>query len=145
MQKTIGQAVFKKNVQKHRMASYVLDTTALTTLLRREPGFEKVLPYVYGGLISSVNMAEVLALCLASNADLDDCKRELAKLQLMEVSFDDEQATVAARIMTTEAAASLSFPDLAALSLGAMRKSTLITARSEMANTKLGVKIKTIA
>lgn len=127
------------------MASYVLDTTALTTLLRREPGFEKVLPHVYGGLVSSVNMAEVLALCFANSAKLEDCKRELAKLQLVEVPFDDEQAAVAAKIMTTEAAASLSFPDLAALSLGASRKSTLITARSELANTKLGVKIKTIA
>ncbi len=126
------------------MASYVLDTTALTTLLRRERGFEKVLPHVYGGLISSVNMAEVLALCLASQANLDECKRELAKLQLMEVPFDDEQATVAARIMATEAGVSLSFPDLAVLSLGVMRKATVITKRGELANIRHGAKLKVI-
>ncbi len=89
-------------------------------------------------------MAEVLALCLASQANLDECKRELAKLQLMEVPFDDEQATVAARIMATEAGVSLSFPDLAVLSLGVMRKATVITKRGELANIRHGAKLKVI-
>ena len=41
------------------MNRHILDSSAVIAFLRKETGYEKVVPYLEGGLISTVNLAEV--------------------------------------------------------------------------------------
>ena len=43
------------------MSKHVLDASAVTAVLRKEPGYENVIPHLRGSLISSVNLVKCFA------------------------------------------------------------------------------------
>ena len=50
------------------MSSFVLDTSALLACLNREPGSESVIGTIAGALLSTVNLAETMAVLVRQGA-----------------------------------------------------------------------------
>lgn len=110
------------------MTESVIDASALIAFLRSEPGADVVERNLRGSSMSAVNLSEVLEKSLKHEGNT---KRVLALLhnwQVGVVSFDVEQATVAAQIKSQIGNADVSFADRAALALALSRGIPVITA-----------------
>lgn len=64
------------------MASVVFDASAVIALLRDEPGADIVAPYIGDGLISAVNLQEVVKALLRRGVPFDAAREMLDALHL---------------------------------------------------------------
>jgi ribonuclease VapC len=76
----------------------VLDASALLAVLLQERGSEKVEPHLTSAAISAVNLSEVVAIGLERGLMLESVQSLLTRLSLEVISFDAEQAYVAASL-----------------------------------------------
>jgi PIN domain nuclease of toxin-antitoxin system len=108
-----------------------------------ERGQDVVIPVMEGALISSVNAAEVLRVFQRRGSSPANSRSLFEGLRLRVLTFDNDDATLAAEI--GHAAPHLSLGDCACIAL-ARRESAdqVLTADKIWTETKLGVKIKLI-
>ncbi len=74
------------------MTTAVLDASAVLALLFSEPGADVVRPRMRGGLISTVNLAEVLAKLVDKGVPAEDAARAVDMLGMEPVPLSVEQA-----------------------------------------------------
>lgn len=124
------------------MSSVVLDASAVTAVLRKEPGHENVLPVLRGSLISAVNLAEVL--CTARLRDSDPLldERHIKLMELQRVPFDENQAEIVASIYQATRGGTLGFADRACLALGLSRGLPVLTADNDWLKHPVGVEVR---
>lgn len=110
------------------MSEVVLDASAVLAFLGKERGEEIVRPHLRGGLISTVNAAEVINRQYRPGTSLEKIVSTLRSLEMRVVDFSFEQAVVAASLEPYAKAVNLSIADRACVSLGIMRGALVLTA-----------------
>ena len=110
------------------MTTVVLDASAVLALLFSETGADAVRPRVRGGLISTVNLAEVLAKLVDKGVPADEAARAVDMLSMEPVPLSVEQAQLSAALRPTTRAVGLSLGDRACLALARERGLPAVTA-----------------
>ncbi len=106
----------------------VIDASALLALLLKEPGHEKVTARLSGALISAVNLSEVLARLVRYGISPEDAYPKVVELGITTVSFDSDQAVIAAGIRDSARGAGLGLADCCCLSLALRDRLPVLTA-----------------
>ena len=128
------------------MSEVVIDASALLALLNAEPGTDTVVNAltVGEGVISAVNLSEVVAKLCEAGMPEEAVYRALQPLGLEVVPFDEEHAYQAGfmRLITHDTGISLG--DRACLSLAKMLGTTALTADRAWSGLSIGVTVKVI-
>lgn len=124
------------------MSRVVLDASALLAILNREPGSEQWADAVADGLISAVNLSEVVARLLDLGMPVADIRRAIDPLDLEVVPFDAVQAWTAGLLRPVTKAARLSLGDRACLALGRRMKLPVLTADRAWKTQKVGAQVR---
>ena len=120
------------------MADVVLDASAVLALLNREPGGERVEPYLGEGVISAVNAAEVLSKLVDAGLTPSESKESLSLLGLTILGFELRDAEAVAALRTPTKSKGLSLGDRACLALGLRLDVVVVTAERSWAGLKIG-------
>lgn len=126
------------------MAEVVIDASALLALLNGEAGADVVADAIPGGVISAVNLSEVVAKLAEAGVPEKTLRQSLQPLGLEVVPFDDEQAYRAGLLRTATSNAGVSLGDRACLSLAIMRGVVALTADRAWLELSIGAKVKVI-
>ncbi len=110
------------------MTVAVLDASAVLALLFGEMGADTVRFRVRGGLISTVNLAEVLAKLVDKGVPAEEAARAVDMLGMEPVRLSVEQAQLSAALRSTTRSAGLSLGDRACLALARERGLPAVTA-----------------
>ena len=122
----------------------VLDSTAILAVLFNQPGSDAVLSVLEGGLLSTVNLAEVHARLLLRGAGSDFAWRRMIDLGCEICAFDERDARVAAELIAQTRRFNLSLGARACLALAIERKATVYTTDHRWKNLGLGVELEVI-
>lgn len=126
------------------MNSVVLDASAILAVLHREPGHEQVVPHLKGGLISAVNLAEVLKKTIEKGADVRVAQCWVQNVRLEVVPFDERQAAESAKLWPLVQGQGLSAADRACLTLGLLHSAQVLTSDERMGRTSVPVQVTLI-
>ena len=126
------------------MVRMVIDASALLALLNGEPGADVVAQALPGGVISAVNVSEVVAKLAEFGIPEKAIYQALKPLGLDVVFFSEEQAYLAGLLRPATQNIGVSLGDRACLSLAKMQELTALTADRAWANPAIGVTIKVI-
>ncbi len=110
------------------MSAIVLDASALLALLKREKGYEVVAQHISGGLISTVNLIEVIDKLTVMGMTAEAAKAAFEYLQLEVRDFSRPLAETASALLPYTRAYGLSLADRACLSLAKMENAAALTA-----------------
>ena len=113
-------------------------------MLLLEPGGEAIAGSLEGGLLSTVNLAEIHARLLRRGSTSDDAWNGISALKCNVCSFSPEQARIAAELGNRTQAFGLSLGDRACLALAVERKAKVYTADRTWKNLSLGIEIEVI-
>lgn len=126
------------------MPESVIDASALLALLNAEPGADVVAEALPQGVISAVNLSEVIAkLCDAGMPD-KAIRQALQPLGIEIVPFDEEQAYQAGLLRTSTQDLGISLGDRACLGLAKKLGVNALTADRAWAELSIGTKIRVI-
>ncbi len=123
------------------MTEVVLDASALIAFLREERGADKVAAVLAESCISAVNLAETYGKLVEYGKPLDAVASQIDRLQIPVISFDAEQAQIAASLWNKTRAVGMSLGDRACLSLAMKIGAPAFTTEREWEKCGLGVKI----
>lgn len=126
------------------MSSVVLDASAILAVLHREAGHPIVVPYLKGGLLSAVNLAEVLKKTIEKGGDVRIAQCWVQNVRLRVIPFDAEQAAESAKLWPLVQAQGLSAADRACLTLGLLHSATVLTSDERMSRTAAPVQVTLI-
>jgi PIN domain nuclease of toxin-antitoxin system len=105
----------------------VLDASAVLAVLRQEPGFEAAMNAVAGGIISAVNVAEIMAALLRDGVTDEDAVAALALLGDRVIAADLSLAVEAGRLRRLTDVAGLSLGDRFCLALARRLGTSVVT------------------
>lgn len=126
------------------MSSFVLDASALLTLLNEEPGKDVVEEAIGDCSISAVNYCEVIGKLIDAGVPDDDARHTVELLNIEIVDFDAKLAFQAASLRSATRILGLSLGDRCCLALGRARKATVLTSERSWSKLKIGLKVKLI-
>ncbi len=106
----------------------VLDSSAIIAVLRAEPGADKVAKVLPGGLLSAVNLAEVLTKLCEQGMSAAEARLAIEATGVEIIDFDDEQACLTGGMRNETRAAGLSLGDRACLALSRKKNLPAMTA-----------------
>ena len=106
----------------------VLDASALLALLQDEPGAATVAARMPNGVMSAVNLSEVVAKLADHGVPAGELRAVLDGLNIDVRDFDAETAYIAGELHRTTRQAGLSFGDRACLALAIQLGAVAITA-----------------
>jgi ribonuclease VapC len=109
------------------VSEHVLDASALLAVMLEERGAERVRDFLPGAVIGAVNLAEVVAKLQERGAPDEDIDRNIARLGLPVIPFDEAQAMVAGKLRGATRSVGLSLGDRACLALAAARGLPAVT------------------
>ena len=109
-------------------APAVFDSSAILAVLLSEPGGNRVLPLLAGGLLSTVNLIEVHARMITLGADPTLAWKRVLDFQCQICPLTEAQAGVADELLTATRPYGLSLGDRVCLALAMERKATVYTA-----------------
>ncbi len=122
----------------------VLDASALLTLLFREPGHETVAAVLEESSMSTVNLAEVLGRFVRDGHSSLQVLSLLQASPIEWVSFDAQQAALAAELLPRTRHLGLSLGDRACLALASALGAPAMTADQAWTKLDLGLEIKLV-
>ncbi|MCX6053549.1 MAG: type II toxin-antitoxin system VapC family toxin [Chloroflexi bacterium] len=126
------------------MNDYVLDASALLTLLNAEKGADLVQELLPRAVISSVNLAEVVTRLSLLNMPEIEIHEILNPLGLEIIPFDEDQAFQAGVISKITQSLGLSLGDRACLALAVTTHKNVVTADRIWKELKLGLEIQLV-
>lgn len=126
------------------MPKTVIDASALLALLNAEPGSDIVVEALPGGVISAVNLSEVIAKLCDAGMPEKAIRQALQPLGLEIVPFDEEQSYQAGLLRTSTQDMGISLGDRACLSLAKTLGVLALTADRAWAGLSVDVTIKVI-
>lgn len=122
---------------------YVLDSSAVIAVFRREPGWTAVSNVLTQSLISSVNLGEVYRVLTRKGAPISAVRESLTELDLSVSDFGEADAAAAAEVNLI--APHLGIGDCACLALAiSLKAKSVLTTDSIWTKVPLGVKIQLI-
>lgn len=122
----------------------VIDASALLALLFREPGAEVVSEGLPFGLVSAVNVSEVLARLSVVGYPTERFLRAMDAAAVTIVPFDLVQAQAAADLVSVTRPAGLGLGDRACLALARTSSLPALTADRAWSSLSVGVDVRTI-
>jgi len=122
----------------------VLDSSAILAVVFGEAGGDRVIPFLAGGLVSAVNLAEVHTMLMLRGMDADFAWRGIMRFGCDICFFDDLQARAAGELIAITRPYGLSLGDRACLALAIQRKATVYTADGAWKNLNLGIAVEVI-
>jgi len=122
----------------------VIDASALLALLNAEQGADIVTEALPSGVISAVNLSEVIAKLCDAGMPEKAIRQAIQPLGLEIVSFDEEQSYQAGLLRTSTQDMGISLGDRACLSLAKMLGVVALTADRAWAGLSIGVTVKVI-
>jgi len=126
------------------VSNYVLDASALLSLLNSEDGSDLVLGFLPHSVISTVNLAEVVTRLSILGMPEGEVREALTLLGLEIIPFDEEQAFRVGFLSAYTRPLGLSLGDRACLALALTTQSTALTADRVWKDLDIGVAIKLI-
>ena len=108
--------------------SVVFDSSALLALSFGEVGAERAARGLKGGMMSAVNVAEVISRYVDQGASEEEARTSLQAFGLEIRPFDETQAMAAGLMRTTTQKLGLSLGDRACLALAVQEGATVFTA-----------------
>lgn len=124
------------------MSKFVLDSSAVTAVMRAEPGSENILPYLNGSLISCVNLAELFSLARSRGSAPEVDAAAVRQMQLVTKPFDDLQAMTAAGLIAKTENGNIGFADRACLALAITQQMPVLTGDRAWLKYDLGIDIR---
>ena len=122
------------------MHSYVIDSSVLLALLKKEPGSENYYDYLKDSVISSVNITEVAGILIARHdIPKDKVIATMSQLVGTVINFSGKQAYIAADLEKTnmQNKLGLSLGDKACISLGILMNLTVCSTDRIWGNVKV--------
>jgi ribonuclease VapC len=116
----------------------------LLAFLNSEPGADIVRGVLHDAIISAVNYSEILKKTIERNGSPERVCGIIRDLAVAVVPFDEAHAAAAATLYPDAKPHGMSFADRACLSLGVMRRNSVLTAERKMALVALPIKVKLI-
>jgi len=126
------------------MSNYVLDASAVLTILNQEPGKERVEAVLGQAAVSAVNLAETIGKLMDAGMSDADARTSFELLHLEIVDFDVEMACLAGSLKSSTKKFGLSLGDRCCLALGGIRGNTVVTADGSWAKLKLGIAVEVL-
>ena len=126
------------------MPEAVIDASALLALLNDEPGADVVAEALPQGVISTVNLSEVVAKLCDAGMPEKAIHQALQPLGIEIVPFDEEQAYQTGLLRTSTQDLGISLGDRACLSLAKKLGIDALTADKAWAELSIGTMIKVI-
>jgi ribonuclease VapC len=126
------------------MPEVVIDASALLALLNAEPGADIVAEALPGGVISAVNLSEVVAKLCDAGMPENAIHQALQPLGIEIVPFDEEQSSQTGLLRTSTQDMGISLGDRACLSLAKMLGVEVLTADRAWAGLSVGTTIRVI-
>lgn len=126
------------------MPKTVIDASALLALLNAEQGADIVTETLLGGVISAVNLSEVIAKLCDAGMPEKAVRQAIQPLGLDIVPFDEEQSYQAGLLRTSTQDMGISLGDRACLSLAKMLGVVALTADRAWTGLSVGVTVKII-
>ncbi len=126
------------------MSKYVLDASAVLTILNQEPGKERVEAVLGQAAVSTVNVAETLGKLLDAGMSEANARASLELLHLEVIDLDIEMARLAGSLKLSTRKLGLSLGDRCCLALGLIRGNTVVTADRLWAKLKLGIQVEVL-
>jgi len=122
----------------------VLDASALLTVLRNEPGADRVAPHLGRSIMSAVNVAEVATILGRRGMAASSVLADVCKIVGEILPFDMEQARLSAALDEKTRSLGLSLGARACLALGVMTGFPVLTADGAWAKVDLNVTIEVV-
>ena len=122
--------------------SDVLDASAILAVVHSEPGADTVLAAIPDGVISVVNLSEVVAKLAEEGASESTISQRLDDLNLTVAPFTVEQAFAAGMLRPLTRSAGLSLGDRACIALGIQLGYGVLTSDREWATLDLGIEVR---
>lgn len=113
------------------MTKAVLDSSTILAVLNKETGWEKAEQFFFDGIVSSINVAEVLTKIIERGATREDAIETLNLLHLTVIDFNSEQAAKVAELRPLTKHLGLSLGDRCCLALAILQNATAVTADKE--------------
>jgi len=110
------------------MSDVVLDSSAVLALLANEPGTDVVEAALPGALLSTVNLAEIVAKLCERGMPAEEATSLIYSIGVEIAEFDAEQATRSGELRASTRSAGLSLGDRACLALAQVRELPVLTA-----------------
>ncbi len=126
------------------MSKVVLDTSAFLAVAHLEPGAEKVRPVLRHSVISAVNLSEILQKLVRKGMSFATAEEEVFRFIGGVAPFDEEQASIAAKLDSVTKPFGLSLGDRACLALGIHLRLPVMTADQAWAKLDIGVSVELI-
>lgn len=126
------------------MTMKVFDTSAVLALMLDEPGGDVVIANLSGGMISAVNVVEVLSRLSEGGMNIDAADAAFGQLGLEIMNFDHTLALEAARMRLPTRSRGLSLGDRACLALALRENVPAMTADRQWDGVDVGVEIRLI-
>ena len=126
------------------MNEYVLDASALLTILNQEPGKERVEAILGQATVSTVNIAETIGKLLDAGMTGADARASVELLHLEVIDFDMEMARIAGSLKQSTKKLGLSLGDRCCLALGIVRGSIVVTADRLWSRLRLGIQVEVL-
>jgi ribonuclease VapC len=126
------------------MSKYVLDASAVLTILNQEPGKERVEVILGQAAVSTVNVAETIGKLMDAGMSEANARASLELLHLEVIDFDIERARLAGYLKLSTKKLGLSLGDRCCLALGSLRSNTVVTADRLWAKLKLGIQVEVL-
>lgn len=124
--------------------SVVLDSSAILALVFQEPGGEAVGPWLAKGLVSSVNLAEIVTRLVERGYVDDEVVETMRGLSVEVMPFTREQALAAGLLRRATREAGLSLGDCACLALAQAEGLPAMTADRAWGELDLGIEVELI-
>ena len=126
------------------MPRAVLDASAILAALFREPGAEVVEACYEEGIVSSVNLSEVVSKLSDRGMSSTKAREFLSNLGLAVRPFDERLAYIAGSLRDATRSSGLSLGDRACLALGLAEAAPVVTADKKWAEVSEAVGVEVI-
>ena len=126
------------------MPKAVLDSSALLAVIENEPGQDSVIPYLDGGLVSAVNIAEVITKLLHRGAPQAKVEQILENLPIIHCDLDQRLAADTGFLTPHTKSYGLSLGDRACLALGIAKNLPVLTADKAWSKVDLDDEVQVI-
>ncbi|MFN3474480.1 MAG: type II toxin-antitoxin system VapC family toxin [Blastomonas sp.] len=122
----------------------VFDTSAVLALMLDEPGGDVVIANLQSGVVSAVNVIEVLTRLVEAGLTIDEADAAFSGLNLLMIPLDHQLAKGAAGLRPLTRHRGLSLGDRSCLALGQHEKLSVLTADRQWEGLDIGVDIRLI-
>jgi len=126
------------------MGSAVLDSSALLAVMNAERGADAVVAVMADAMVSTVNIAEVIAKLVERGTTLNHARSSLLAFDLAIADFDLALAEIAGELRRSTKKAGLSIGDRACLALALRESVPALTTDRAWAGLDLGIEIRVI-